>query len=102
MATVRRFIVACLLLVVVSGLFTFAHGSEPESGREQAFAAASQLDHNSTCAVAPVCAPFTLASEFEEGAFRPAASSAALEAYSRSWSRSPHLADDGPPPRSTA
>lgn len=102
MATVRRFIVACLLFAVVSGLLTFAHGSERESGREQAVATTSQPDQSSTCAVAPVCAPFTLVSEFEEGAFRPAISSAALQAYSRSWSRSPHLADEGPPPRLTA
>lgn len=102
MATARRIIAACLLFAVVSGLLTLAHGFDREGGGERAFATASQLDHSSTCAVAPVCAPFTLASEFEEGAFRPAISTAALEAYSRSWSRSPHLADEGPPPRLSA
>lgn len=102
MATARRVIAACLLFAVMSGLFTLLHGFEREDGGVQAFATASQLDHGSTCAVLPVCAPFTLGSEFEGGAFSPTISSAVLEANPRSWSRSPHLADEGPPPRSTA
>lgn len=100
MATVRRFIASCLLFALGLGLFTLAHGFEREGGGDRAFAIASQLDHSSTCAAEPICAPFTLAAEVEEGAFRPAISSAALAAYSRSWFRSPHLADEGPPPRS--
>ena len=100
MATVRRFIAICLLFALALDLFTLAHGFEREGGGERVSATASQPDHSSTCAAVPICAPFTLASEFEEGAFRPAISSAALAAYSRSWFRSPHLADEGPPPRS--
>lgn len=102
MATARRVIAACLLLAVMSGLFVLAHGLEREVGGEQAIATAPQLEHSSTCAVLSVCAPFILASELEEGAFRPAVLSVELWVSPRSWSRSPYLADDGPPPRTKA